>query len=131
MTETDGTTPSKDTLQPREPSAAATAQATSPSKAVRSGIKSSDPNLEIEVALAVEDAAVLESSRARLVEARRRVLSHHLSGAALAPGNGEVFERTKQIDGHVVKLSAAPPLRTFLKTPEVPEELRDHLPRAQ
>ena len=92
---------------PTRPPAPAPATSQQPRVAGSGGGASTiDPSLELEAALAVEDVAVLEASRANLVETRRRVLSQHLSGAALAPGNGEVFERTEHIDEHVVRLSA-------------------------
>ena len=53
--------------------------------------------------------------------------SERLTG--LSPSGGQLYEHDEQIDGHAIRLSAAPPLRTFLSTPELPPELLEVIPQ--
>lgn len=76
--------------------------------------------------MATEDNAVREEAVALLAQTAARVSSERLTGPT--PAGTQLYEATEDVDGHVVRLSAADPLRTLLSTPQLPEELLKAIP---
>ena len=84
---------------------------------------------ELDVLLATEDNTVREESAALLAKTAARVASERLTGTD--PNGEPAYENTQTIDGHVVKTSATHPTRKILSTPQLPEELVEHLPKEE
>ena len=76
--------------------------------------------------LATEDNTVREEASALLTQTAARVASERLTG--VAPSGEQLYEHAETVDGHALRLSAAPPLRTLLSTPELPAELLEAIP---
>ena len=84
-------------------------------------------NRELDVLLATEDNTVREEAASLLAKNNARVASERLTGTN--PNGGPLYDgETKTIDGHTITPSATPPLRKWLSTPALPEELVKHLP---
>ena len=82
---------------------------------------------ELDVLLATEDNTVREEAAALLTQTAARVASERLTG--LSPSGAQLYEHEERVDGHAIRLSAVPPLRTLLSTPELPPELLEAIPQ--